>query len=109
MITFLGRFGYLVVLLLCFVGSASAITRMIIRCFAIGLGISTFRLLIPLLMLPPIEASFSEAWETVAWLGFVINLGAAEVWINLTRRQPAASTPARFLQRAERSQAKEKV
>jgi len=80
-----------------------------IRCFAIGLGISTFRLLIPLLMLPPIEASFSEAWETVAWLGFVINLGAAEVWINLTRRQPAASTSARTHQRAERELAKETV
>ena len=72
-----------------------------IRCFAIGLGIATFRVLIPLLMLPPIEASFSEAWETVAWLGFVINLGAAELWINLTRRRPAALTPTRPHQRVE--------
>lgn len=59
-----------------------------IRCFAIGLGISTFRVLIPLLMLPPIEATFSEAWETVAWLGFAINIVAAETWINLTRKMP---------------------
>jgi uncharacterized membrane protein len=63
-----------------------------IRCFAIGLGISTFRVLIPLLMLPPIEASFSEAWETVAWLGFAINIVAAETWINLTRKQPLEVT-----------------
>jgi uncharacterized membrane protein len=61
-----------------------------IRCFAIGLGISTFRVLIPLLMMPPIGASFPEAWETVAWLGFVINIVAAEAWINLTRKQPLA-------------------
>ncbi len=59
-----------------------------IRCFAIGLGIATFRVLIPLLMMPPIGASFSEAWESVAWLGFVINVVAAETWINLTRKQP---------------------
>ena len=63
-----------------------------IRCFAIGLGISTFRVLIPLLMMPPIGASFSEAWETVAWLGFVINIVAAETWINLTRKQPLQRT-----------------
>ena len=59
-----------------------------IRAFAIGLGISTFRVLIPLLIMPPINATFDEAWDTVAWLGFVINLGVAEVWINVTRRQP---------------------
>lgn len=59
-----------------------------IRCFAIGLGISTFRVLIPFLMMPPIGATFPQAWETVAWLGFVINVVAAEIWINLTRKQP---------------------
>lgn len=59
-----------------------------IRAFAIGLGISTFRVLIPLLMIPPIRASFPEAWDTVVWLGFTINGTAAETWINLTR-QPA--------------------
>jgi uncharacterized membrane protein len=56
-----------------------------IRAFAIGLGISTFRVLIPVLMFPPIRASFPEAWDTVVWLGFVINVAAAETWINLTR------------------------
>ena len=65
-----------------------------IRAFAIGLGISTFRVLIPLLMVPPIRANFPEAWDTVVWLGFVINITAAEVWINLTRApavRPAAA------------------
>ena len=59
-----------------------------IRAMAIGLGISTFRVLIPLLMLPPIRAPFTEAWNTVTWLGFVVNLTVAEMWINVTRRQP---------------------
>lgn len=58
-----------------------------IRTFAIGLGISTFRVLIPFLMMPPIRASFPEAWDTVVWLGFSINAVAAEVWINLTRKR----------------------
>jgi uncharacterized membrane protein len=60
-----------------------------IRLFAIGLGISTFRVLLPLLMLPPLSATFPEAWDAVVWLGFTINLLVAEVWINLTRPQGA--------------------
>ena len=69
-----------------------------IRVFALGLGISTFRVLLPLLMLPPLNATFPEAWDSVVWLGFTINIFVAEVWINLTRpkgvRQhaPAASS-----------------
>lgn len=59
-----------------------------IRTFALGLGISSFRLFIPLLMMPPIGASFVEAWDTVTWLAFVVHAVAAEVWINLTRRVP---------------------
>jgi uncharacterized membrane protein len=54
-----------------------------IRGFAIGLGISTFRVLLPVLMV--FGASFTEAWDTVVWLGFAINLVLAEMWINLTR------------------------
>jgi uncharacterized membrane protein len=61
-----------------------------IRTFAIGLGISTFRVLIPLLMMPPLRATFPEAWDTVTWLGFAINMVVAETWINVTRRQPLA-------------------
>lgn len=56
-----------------------------IRAFAIGLGISTFRVLLPILMGPVFGASFPEAWDTVVWLGFAINLVVAEVWINVTR------------------------
>jgi uncharacterized membrane protein len=56
-----------------------------IRAFAIGLGISTFRVLIPLLMMPPLRATFPEAWDTVTWLGFVLNVIVAEAWINVTR------------------------
>jgi len=59
-----------------------------IRAFAIGLGISTFRLLLPFLMMPPISASFPEASDTVVWLSFAINLITAEVWINVTRKRP---------------------
>lgn len=59
-----------------------------IRTFAIGLGISSFRVLIPLLMMPPLGATFPEAWDTVVWLAFPINVIAAEWWINATRRQP---------------------
>jgi len=60
-----------------------------IRMFAIGLGISTFRIFLPALMAPPLEASFSEAWDTVVWLGFTVNIFVAEVWINVTREQRA--------------------
>jgi len=76
-----------------------------IRAFAIGLGISTFRVLIPLLMVPPIRASFPEAWDTVVWLGFIINVAAAETWINLTRQpapiRSASRTPAVALANAQ--------
>ncbi len=58
-----------------------------IRTFAIGLGISTFRVLMPLLMIPPVSATLPEAWDTVVWLGFAINAIVAEVWINVTRRR----------------------
>ncbi len=54
-----------------------------IRVFAIGLGISTFRVLIPLLMV--CGATFVEAWDSVVWLGFGINAVVAETWINMTR------------------------
>jgi hypothetical protein len=54
-----------------------------IRLFAIGLGISTFRVLLPLMML--LGATFTEAWDTVVWLGFVVNAVVAELWINVTR------------------------
>jgi uncharacterized membrane protein len=60
-----------------------------IRMFAVGLGISTFRLLLPPLMMPPLSATFPEAWDTAVWLGFVMNAAVAEVWVNVTRPRPA--------------------
>jgi uncharacterized membrane protein len=58
-----------------------------IRTFAVGLGISTLRLLLPVMIM--LGASFVEAWDTVVWLGFGVNLVVAEIWINITRPQTA--------------------
>ncbi len=38
----------------------------------------------------PLGATFPEAWDTVVWLGFGINLVVAEIWINVTRPGPIA-------------------
>src|SRR5262249_55791998 len=59
-----------------------------IRTFAIGLGLSSFRVLIPLLMIPPLNATFTEAWDPVVGLAFVMNAVVAEAWINAPRRRP---------------------
>jgi uncharacterized membrane protein len=71
-----------------------------IRAFAIGLGIATFRVLFPIPMI--LGASFTEAWDTVVWLGFAVNLVIAEVWINMTRpradRSRRMSVPERAVQ-----------
>lgn len=56
-----------------------------IRSYAIGLGIATLRVFLPILMITPLGLSFTEAWDTAVWLGFGVNLIIAEVWINLTR------------------------
>lgn len=56
-----------------------------IRTYAWGLGIASFRVLIPILILSA-GATFDEAWDTVVWLGFLINAVVAEWWINMTRR-----------------------
>ena len=66
-----------------------------IRSYALGLGIATFRVLLPLLMLPPLRLPFPEAWDTVVWLGFAVNLFVAEVWISMTRPSGSAATPIR--------------
>jgi uncharacterized membrane protein len=56
-----------------------------IRSYALGLGIATFRALLPILMSSPLRIPFPEAWDTVVWLGFTINILVAETWINVTR------------------------
>jgi len=64
-----------------------------LRSYALGLGIATFRVLLPLLMMPPLRLPFPEAWDTVVWLGFAVNLFVAEVWISMTRSQALVSAP----------------
>ena len=56
-----------------------------IRSYALGLAIATFRVLLVVLVSPPISVPFVEAWDTVMWLGFVINAAVAEAWIHATR------------------------
>lgn len=63
-----------------------------IRGYAIGLGIATFRVLLPILMSPLVGADFNQAWDTVVWAGFALNLAVAEWWIERTR--PVAPRPA---------------
>ena len=65
-----------------------------IRTFAIGLGISSFRVLIPLMMLSPFHPTFTETWDTVVWLAFGMHALAAEVWINLSRTKSPSRVPA---------------
>lgn len=61
-----------------------------IRSFALTFAAVTLRLWLPLLQAG--GASFTEAYQTVAWLCWVPNLIAAELWIAATRSagaQPA--------------------
>lgn len=62
-----------------------------IRAFAIGLGVSTIRLWVPVLMLST-EMTFQEFFGIAFWLAFVMHFVAAETWINITRPQPNRST-----------------
>ncbi|MBV7334763.1 DUF2306 domain-containing protein [Chloroflexi bacterium TSY] len=55
-----------------------------IRAFALGLGISSQRVLLGLLLWL-FDLTFVEAWDTAVWSGFVIMLLSAEIWINVTR------------------------
>ena len=55
----------------------------IIRAFALGLGVSTMRLVLIVFIL--MHFRMQEAFGISSWLGFGTNLIAAEVWINLTR------------------------
>jgi hypothetical protein len=54
-----------------------------IRGYALGLGIATFRVLLVILRLSGVP--FVEAWDTVMSLSFTINVLVAEWWINVTR------------------------
>ncbi|HEV8132868.1 MAG TPA: DUF2306 domain-containing protein [Acidobacteriota bacterium] len=61
-----------------------------IRAFAIGLGVSTIRVVLILIQVVWHLKSY-EAFPTAFWLGFSVNLIAAEVWINLSRPREAFS------------------
>lgn len=60
-----------------------------IRGFAIGLGVSTLRVILVLGEVF-IDLPFVEAFPISVWLGFSINTLAAEVWVNLTRPSAGA-------------------
>jgi uncharacterized membrane protein len=61
-----------------------------VRGFALTFAAVTLRLWLPLLLVS--GAPFLEAYRTVAWLCWVPNLIAAELWLAATR--PAAAQPA---------------
>ena len=65
-----------------------------IRAFSIGLAVGTIRPIVALFFvfsgLPP-QVFFGTAF----WIGFTLNLLAAEIWINYTRGSPAYGPPAR--------------
>ena len=55
-----------------------------IRGFAIGLGVSTFRVINDWLFANT-TMSFDEVWNATGWMSFSINLLVAEIWIDYTR------------------------
>jgi uncharacterized membrane protein len=63
-----------------------------LRGFATGIAVGVFRVGLEDI-LPPLGYDFNAAWDIVMLTSFPITLGAAEVWIRLTRpnRRAAAS------------------
>ena len=59
------------------------------RAFAIGLGVSTIRIVVAVFVILA-HQRMEEVFGIAFWLGWSINLIAAEVWINLTRVRPHA-------------------
>ncbi|MEM9687917.1 MAG: DUF2306 domain-containing protein [Pseudomonadota bacterium] len=54
------------------------------RGFATGMGVALFRVLLEY-VLQPAGMSFVDAWNVVTAVSFPMTLGAAEIWIRLTR------------------------
>ncbi len=54
------------------------------RGFAIGMGVALFRVLLND-VLQPMGMSFMDSWNVVTAISFPATLGAAEIWIRLTR------------------------
>ena len=70
-----------------------------IRVFALAMGVASIRVFIGLFQAFG-DRGMEEVFGTTFWLGFGVNLVAAEVWINVTRQdhrirtvQPTASAP----------------
>jgi uncharacterized membrane protein len=64
------------------------------RAFSVGLGVATIRVFY-VVMIYTTDLPARECFNTSIWLGFMLTLLAAEVWINLTRpERSAAGTPA---------------
>lgn len=63
-----------------------------IRCYAVGLGIGTLRLMVALLVnLTSLETR--QVFVPAMWAGFSVTLIVAEIWIRRTRSRRAAATP----------------
>lgn len=58
-----------------------------IRGFAFGLSIATFRVLLDD-VLQPMGLEFTTAWNIVTYISFAINMTIAELWIRATRPAP---------------------
>ena len=62
-----------------------------IRAFAVGIGISTARIVLPVLDITLTPAGFrsKEIFVLGLWTGWMITVGAAELWIRYTRPRAA--------------------
>ena len=65
----------------------------VMRCFAVGLGISTIRLIFVGLLYTT-SLSMQTKYVVSFWLGWTLTLLAAEVWIRVSRAPRAAPAPA---------------
>lgn len=76
-------------------GKVEAHRAWMIRSYALTFGAVTLRLWLPLLMAMGLE--YPEAYVTVAWLSWVPNLAAAELYLRINiRRVHSPDTPAAF-------------
>jgi hypothetical protein len=66
-----------------------------IRAFAIGLAVATVRPIVGLFFALS-DLSPEEFFGIAFWLGFTLNLIAAEIWINYTRPKLTAQLPVEY-------------
>lgn len=65
-------------------GNVAAHREWMIRAFALGLGVSTIRLWIPVLQ-SLTDMTFERSLGIAFWMAFTMHLAAAEIWIRRTR------------------------